>query len=62
MLKYLHTDVGFTAEDVRRIHCDCVVYLRTGYGLTRNDARRVIRTHGLSSQQSRMIAEVFELE
>eukprot|EP01104_Vermistella_antarctica_P012961 TRINITY_DN3842_c0_g1_i3.p1 TRINITY_DN3842_c0_g1~~TRINITY_DN3842_c0_g1_i3.p1 ORF type:complete len:297 (-),score=39.28 TRINITY_DN3842_c0_g1_i3:61-951(-) len=57
-LKWLHTDIGFTAEDVRRLNMvplygaakerqyDCVVYLRTGYGLTQGDAHRAIRGLG----------------
>eukprot|EP01104_Vermistella_antarctica_P012963 TRINITY_DN3842_c0_g1_i8.p1 TRINITY_DN3842_c0_g1~~TRINITY_DN3842_c0_g1_i8.p1 ORF type:complete len:272 (-),score=58.22 TRINITY_DN3842_c0_g1_i8:61-876(-) len=58
ILKWLHTDIGFTAEDVRRLNMvplygaakerqyDCVVYLRTGYGLTQGDAHRAIRGLG----------------
>eukprot|EP01104_Vermistella_antarctica_P011714 TRINITY_DN3304_c2_g1_i1.p1 TRINITY_DN3304_c2_g1~~TRINITY_DN3304_c2_g1_i1.p1 ORF type:complete len:258 (+),score=40.25 TRINITY_DN3304_c2_g1_i1:337-1110(+) len=48
-LKYLHTEVGFTAEDVpprdalmlasKSGSRDCVDYLRTAFGMTKEDAR-----------------------
>eukprot|EP01104_Vermistella_antarctica_P013378 TRINITY_DN4029_c1_g1_i1.p1 TRINITY_DN4029_c1_g1~~TRINITY_DN4029_c1_g1_i1.p1 ORF type:complete len:317 (-),score=36.85 TRINITY_DN4029_c1_g1_i1:44-994(-) len=52
MLKYLHTECGFTADDVYlldlkpyllAVTCgnrSCVHYLRTAFGLTKDDARR----------------------